>query len=129
MTPSPPRSERTSSARVRPASAMSRTASTRPRPSSAKPRPASARLKYSSHKDYIVSSACRNIPQSPTQTPSYKVNETKTSQMRLELRKKSSDWMLRETREYLEKTPEDFKKRRLKRKYLKKCIHVVSSSF
>lgn len=110
LAPSPPSSERSSSVRVRPASAKPRTAS-------ARPRPASARLTYSSHKDYIVSSACRAIPQSPSQGSSYKIGETKTSQMRLGLRKKS-DWMLKETRQYVAKKPEDFKQRQLKRKHI-----------
>ena len=118
MTPSPPSSEKSGIARLRPASARPRPASARPRPASARPRPASANLTYSSHKDYIVSSACRDIPQSTTQSPSYKVGETKTSQMRLELMKKTSDWMLKESREYLAKKPDDFKQRNPKRKQL-----------
>ena len=118
MTPSPPSSEKSGIVRLRPASARPRPASARPRPASARPRPASAKLTYSSHKDYIVSSACRDIPQSTTQSPSYKVGETKTSQMRLELMKKTSDWMLKESREYLAKKPDDFKQRNPKRKQL-----------
>lgn len=125
MTPSPPSSERSSSARVRPASARPRPASAKPRPvnampraAGARPRPASARLTYSSHRDYIVNTACRDIPQSPTQASSFKVGETKTSQLRLSLRKKTSDWMLKETREYISKRPEDFKQRQQKRKNL-----------
>ena len=104
MAPSPPSSERSSSAR--------------PRTASARPRPSSARITYSSHRDYIVSSACRDIPQSPTQAPSYKIGETKTSQMRLGLRKKTSDWMLKETRQYISKKPEDFKQRQPKRRHI-----------
>ncbi|KAJ7369450.1 Von Willebrand factor A [Desmophyllum pertusum] len=115
MTPSPPGSERSASARVHPATA-------RPRPASARPRPASARLTYSSHKDYIVSNACRDIPQSPSQASrNHKVGETRTSQMRLNLRKKTADsWMLDETRQYVAKKPEDFKQRQPKRKSKKK---------
>ena len=118
MTPSPPSSEKSGSARPRPASARSRPASARPRPASARPRPSSARLTYSSHKDYIVSSACRGIPKSTTQSPSYEVGETKTSQMRLELMKRTSDWMLKESREYLAKKPDDFRQRIPKRNHL-----------
>lgn len=104
MTPSPPGSERSASARIRPASA-------RPRPASARPRPASARIMYSSHKDYLVNTACRDIPRSPSQSSvSRKVGETKTSQLRLGLRKKTADsWMLEESRQYLGRKPEDFK--------------------
>lgn len=104
MTPSPPGSERSASARIRPASA-------RPRPASARTRPASARITYSSHKDYLVNTACRDIPRSPSQSSvSRKVGETKTSQLRLGLRKKTADsWMLEESRQYLGRKPEDFK--------------------
>lgn len=104
MTPSPPGSERSASARIRPASA-------RPRPASARPRPTSARITYSSHKDYLVNTACRDIPRSPSQSSiSRKVGETKTSQLRLGLRKKTADsWMLEESRQYLGRKPEDFK--------------------
>ena len=104
MTPSPPGSERSASARIRPASA-------RPRPASARPRPASARITYSSHKDYLVNTACRDIPRSPSQSSvSRKVGETKTSQLRLGLRKKTADsWMLEESRQYLGRKSEDFK--------------------
>lgn len=113
MTPSPPGSERSASARIRPASA-------RPRPASARPRPASARITYSSHKDYLVNTACRDIPRSPSQSSvSRKVGETKTSQLRLGLRKKTADsWMLEESRQYLGRKPEDFKqpKRKIKKK-------------
>lgn len=112
MTPSPPSSERSASARVRPATAKP----------SARPRPASAKLTFSSHKDYIVSTACRDIPQSssPSQSSSgYKVGETRTSQLRLSLSKKTTDsWMLEESRQYLTKKPEDFKKRQPKRTIL-----------
>ena len=113
MTPSPPSSGRSGNARIRPASA-------RPRPASARPRPASARLTYSSHKDYIVNTACRDIPQSPSPSQAsrgFKVGETRTSQMRLSLSRKTTDsWMLQETREYVAKKPEDFKQRLQKRK-------------
>lgn len=104
MTPSPPSSERSVSARIRPASA-------KPRPTSARPRPASARIAYSSHKDYLVNTACRNIPRSPSQcSVSRKVGETKTSQLRMGLRKKTAEsWMLEESRKYLYRKPEDFK--------------------
>ena len=141
MAPSPPSPERSSSARVRPASARPRPASARPRPASAKPRPvstmprtasarprpASARLTYSSHRDYIVNTACRDIPQSPTQASSFKVGETRTSQMRLSLRKKTSDWMLKETREYISKRPEGFKQRQQKRKNLLLQLKIIVS--
>ena len=102
--PSPPSSERSVKARIRPASA-------RPRPASAIPRPASARIAYSSHKDYLVNTACRNIPRSPSQSSvSRKVGETKTSQLRMGLRKKTAEsWMLKESRKYLDRKPEDFK--------------------
>ena len=120
MTPSPPSSERSSSARIRPASA-------KPRPASARPRPTSARLTYSSHKDYLVNTACRDIPRSPSQASiSRKVGETKTSQLRLSLRKKTADsWMLEESRQYLTKKPEDFKKPQPKRKDLLLISSIV----
>lgn len=124
MTPSPPSSDRSGSARIRPASARPRPAGAKPRPISSRPRPASARLTYSSHKDYIVSTACRDIPQSPSPSQTsrgLKVGETRTSQMRLSLSRKSTDsWMLQETREYVAKKPEDFKQRQPKRNEL--CI-------
>ena len=69
-----------------------------------------------------MSSACRDIPPFPTPTFSSKGSETRTSQLRLELRKKSSDWMLRETRDYLQKKPEDFRQRKPKRKQLFKRV-------
>lgn len=115
MTPSPPSSERSGNGRIRPASA-------RPPPASARPRPASARLTYSSHKDYTVNTACRDIPQSPSPSQisrGFKVGETRTSQMRLSLSRKTTDsWMLQETREYVAKKPEDFKQRQPKRNEL-----------
>lgn len=126
MTPSPPSSERSGSARIRPASA-------RPRPASAKPRPASARLTYSSHKDYIVSTACRDIPQSPSpfQTSrGFRVGETRTSQMRLSLSRKTTDsWMLQETREYVAKKHEDFKQHQPKRNELCICRFNIYFSY
>ena len=112
MNPAPPSSERSGNVRNRPASA-------RPRLASASPRPTSSRLTYSSHKDYIVNTACRDIPQSPSPSQTYKgfmVGETRTSQLRLSLRRNTTNsWMLQETREYVTKKPEDFKQRQPKR--------------
>lgn len=97
MIPSPPSTMRPSSARVRPASARSL--------------PTGGSITRSSFKDYIVSDATKNIPSSKPMSKGFGVSETRSSQLRLGLRKQaSSDWMLGETKEYLRKRPEDFKK-------------------
>ena len=65
-----------------------------------------------------MSSACKNVPQrSGTIAEKRKVpfGETRASILRLNLRKKtSSNWMLPETREYLTKKQDDFRKPRRK---------------
>ncbi|EDO28327.1 predicted protein [Nematostella vectensis] len=65
-----------------------------------------------SYKDYLVSSASRDIPRVVPSETRPSVGETRTSQLRLNMRKQSGDWMMRETREYLARNPEDYRKPR-----------------
>ena len=82
----------------------------RQRPSSARPRPSSAKLTHSSYKDYLVRSASQEIVQSAAATrKTLLAGDTKTSLLRLNMRRKSSSWVLPETREYLAKAPQDYK--------------------
>jgi len=89
-----------------------RTSSARVRPASARSLPTSGSLTHSSFKDYIVSDASKNIPPSRPVGKGFIVSETRSSQLRLGLRKQQTngDWMLNETKEYLQRKPEDFKK-------------------
>lgn len=102
MTPSPPNSMRPSSVRNRPTSARSL--------------PARTGISHSSFKDYIVSTATKDIPTRRSSAGrNLIVSETRSSQLRLNLMKKTSnDWMLSETREYLTKRPEDMKRNKSK---------------
>lgn len=100
---------------MRPSSGRVRPASGRVRPASGRSLSSSTGIRHSSFKDYIVNDAVKDIPARKPRDREFVVSETRSSQLRLNLRKQTSrDWMLSETRNYLTRKPEDYKKTKTK---------------